>query len=131
MNSALLTLYRSLTRHRLYAILNVGGLALGLAVFIVLMLFVRFETSFDKVLPGWDKLWVLQERYALPGAPTEPDQYSMGNELIQLKGDFPQLVGTRYYPVGATVRQGPESTAETLAAVDASYFTLFPYKGVA
>ena len=53
MSSAFLTLYRSLTRHRLYAMLNIGGLALGIAVFLVLMLFVRFETNYDRVLPGW------------------------------------------------------------------------------
>lgn len=40
MRSGLLTLYRSLTLHRLYSILNVGGLALGIAVFLVLFLFV-------------------------------------------------------------------------------------------
>ena len=38
-----LTLYRSLTRHRLYAAINVLGLAVGVAVFLVLALDVRFE----------------------------------------------------------------------------------------
>ena len=37
---ALLSLYRSLTRHKLYAALNIGGLAIGIAVFIVLGLYV-------------------------------------------------------------------------------------------
>ena len=33
---ALLTFYRSLVRHKLYAALNIGGLAVGIAVFLVL-----------------------------------------------------------------------------------------------
>lgn len=45
---ALLSLYRSLTRHKLYATLNIGGLAIGVAVFLVLGLYVRFETSFER-----------------------------------------------------------------------------------
>ena len=59
MSSAFLTLYRSLTRHRLYAVLNIGGLALGIAVFLVLFLFVRFETGYDRVLPGWERVRVV------------------------------------------------------------------------
>ncbi len=46
--NALLTLYRSLTRHRLYATLNILGLAVGIAVFLVLLLDVRFKTSFER-----------------------------------------------------------------------------------
>ena len=37
----LLTFYRSLTRHRLYSALNVLGLAVGVAVFLVLWLDVQ------------------------------------------------------------------------------------------
>ena len=57
---ALLSLYRSLTRHKLYAALNIGGLAVGIAVFLVLGLYVRFETSFEKWLPDHDKIYVVQ-----------------------------------------------------------------------
>ena len=48
---ALLTFYRSLVRHKLYASLNIGGLAVGIAVFLVLTLYVRFETSYEKWIP--------------------------------------------------------------------------------
>ena len=48
---ALLTLYRSLARHRLYAALNILGLAVGIAVFLVLFLDVRFENGFDRWIP--------------------------------------------------------------------------------
>ena len=37
MPSALLTLYRSLTRHKLYAFLSIGGLALGTLITLVLI----------------------------------------------------------------------------------------------
>ena len=49
MNSfALAPLYRTLTGHKFYAALNIGGLAVGIAVFFVLTLYVRSETSFEK-----------------------------------------------------------------------------------
>ncbi|GAA4775614.1 ABC transporter permease [Stakelama sediminis] len=125
--SSLLTLYRSLTRHKLFAFLNIGGLALGIAVFLVLFLFVQFETGFDRHFPGANKLWVIEEYYNMPGYPTDPNPYTMGGELDQLKGDFPDLVGTRYDGLSAIVRQGDQSTSENVFAVDGNFFQLFQY----
>ncbi|WP_314732880.1 hypothetical protein [Sphingomonas sp. LC-1] len=61
MNSfAFTAFYRSLTRHKLFAALNIGGLAVGIAVFFVLALYVRFETSFEKWLPHHDGIYLVQ-----------------------------------------------------------------------
>ncbi|WP_242186070.1 ABC transporter permease [Sphingomonas sp. CARO-RG-8B-R24-01] len=123
----LTSLYRSLAHHRLFAALNIGGLALGIATFLVLYLFVQFETGFDRVLPGQDKLWVMEERYVMPGYPPDTNPNTMGGELDQLRADFPQLAGTRYMPTGATVRQGAQATAEELGTVDPNFFELMRF----
>ncbi|MGN6279415.1 MAG: ABC transporter permease [Sphingomonas sp.] len=127
MPSALLTLYRSLTRHKLYALLSIGGLALGIAVFLVLLLFVQFERGYDKVLPGHDKVWVVTNTWHVPGLPETPYFESMGGLIDQLRGDFPQVKGSRYWDQGAAVLRGSNSTSETFALVDPSFFDLFPF----
>ncbi|MEI2559232.1 hypothetical protein, partial [Acinetobacter pittii] len=81
----LVSLYRSLAHHRLFAALNIGGLALGIATFLVLYLFVQFESGFDRVLPEQDRLWVMEERYVMPGYPPDPNPNTMGSELVQLR----------------------------------------------
>ncbi|WP_010545802.1 ABC transporter permease [Sphingomonas elodea] len=124
MTSALISFYRSLTRHKLFAALNIGGLALGIAVFLVLYLFVRFETGFDRWIPGADRLYMIQETYHMPGYPETPSPYTMGAELEHLRADYPQLVGTRFWPLGGIVRQGSVSSSEDLTAVDPNYFQL-------
>jgi len=124
MTSALTSFYRSLTRHKLFAALNIGGLALGIAVFLVLSLFVRFETGFDRWIPGADQLYIIQEHYHMPGYPETPNPNTMGNELLQLRADYPQLQGTRIAAMDATVRQGAVNTREALAAVDPNFFQL-------
>lgn len=129
--SALVSLFRSLTRHRLFALLNIGGLALGIAVFLVLFLFVRFETGYDRTLPGADRIWLVGEQYTRAGDPSDPNYYSMGGELDQLRGDFPQLEGTRFDNQAATVLQGDQAISADLAAVDTSFFDLFPYSAIA
>jgi putative ABC transport system permease protein len=128
--SALTSLYRSLAHHRLFALLNIGGLALGIATFLVLFLFVRFETGYDRVLPLQDRLWVLEERYVMPGYPADTNPNTMGSELKILQADYPQLVGTRYMNMAATVQQGGQATAEDLGTVDPNFFALMRFPAV-
>ena len=126
--SALLSLYRSLTRHRLYAVLNIGGLAVGIAVFLVLGLYVRFETNFEKWLPRHESIYVVQTVWNLPESPVNgayPN--TMGGLLDQLREDFPGIVGTRIRGGengGSVIRSGV-ATAEDVAQVDASFFRVF------
>ncbi|QDK35036.1 ABC transporter permease [Sphingomonas sp. IC081] len=125
---ALLSLYRSLTRHKLYAALNVGGLAVGIAVFLVLGLYARFETSYEKWLPRHDRVYVAQTVWNLPESPFNGAYpYTMGGLLEQLREDFPGVVGTRIRGGrnGGTVIRGGVATSADVAQVDASFFDVF------
>ena len=126
MNSfALLSLYRSLVRHKLYAALNIGGLAVGIAVFLVLSLYVRFETGYEKWLPDHDKLYLVEEYWNMPGSPA--DGYStgtMGGLIDQLREDFPDTVGTRVQVMDANVVRGNTATTEPLGYADPNFLDI-------
>jgi len=126
MNSfALLSLYRSLVRHKLYAALNIGGLAVGIAVFLVLSLYVRFETGYEKWLPDHDKLYLAEEYWNMPGSPA--DGYStgtMGGLIDQLREDFPDTVGTRVQVMDANVVRGNTATTEPLGYADPNFLDI-------
>src|SRR5947209_14382175 len=111
----ILTLYRSVVRHRLYAAINVLGLALGVAVFLVLMLVVRFETSFEAWIPHADQIYVVRSKDFIVGGWRSS---TMGAFLDELRGDYPQVVGTRVGGDLATVRQGATITSEPVTWVD-------------
>lgn len=130
MPSALLTLYRSLTRHRLYAILNIGGLALGIAVFLVLFLFVRFETGYDRALPGWERIWVVKRSMQFPGSP-EMVIPSPPDLLGQIRRDWPEVDGARMLAADVPVQNGMALVTEKVAWVDRDYFSLFPLQAIA
>lgn len=127
MNSfALLSLYRSLTRHRVYAALNVGGLAIGIATIIVLGLYVRFETSFEKWLPNHQEIYLVQTDLRAPDQPfSGRHHWTMGGLLEQLREDFPRIIGTRIEPISASVMENGVATAEKLKRVDDSFFDVF------
>src|SRR5476651_1526832 len=43
--------WRNIQRNKGYTLLNIAGLAFGLAAFVVALLYINYETGFDK----WDK----------------------------------------------------------------------------
>lgn len=49
--------WRSLLRQKLYAIINIGGLTLGLACFIAILLYVQHEFSYDRFYPNTDRIY--------------------------------------------------------------------------
>ncbi len=125
---ALNSLYRSLTRHKLYAALNIGGLAVGIAVFLVLGLYVRFETSFEQWLPHHDELYVVQTELQVPGSPFNGAYpVTMPGLLEEMRQDFPGLVGTRIRggKQGGSVIRENDAIGADVAQVDPSFFDVF------
>jgi putative ABC transport system permease protein len=51
---------RALTRNRTYAFINIFGLALGLAACLLLMLYVRYEATYDRWLPEAERVYQVQ-----------------------------------------------------------------------
>uniref|UniRef100_UPI0035CBC0C6 ABC transporter permease n=1 Tax=uncultured Sphingomonas sp. TaxID=158754 RepID=UPI0035CBC0C6 len=120
----LLTFYRSLTRHKLYAALNIGGLAVGIAVFVVLGLYVRFETSFERWLPHHDQIYLV-ESLQPNRVDIRPSQNSPMALWSAARRDLPAAVGTRLGSETAIVLKDGIGVKEKLAPVDASFAAVF------
>ena len=119
----LTTLYRSLTRHRLYAAINVLGLAVGVAVFLVLSLYVRFETSFERWIPNAGRIYAIRQTWMFPGHSADTSTNTMGGLLEQMQADFPgELVGTRILGKSGVVHQHGRVSGENVAVVDPGFF---------
>ena len=63
----LVTALRNFTRHKLYSIINIAGLTVGLACAIFIILFVRDELSYDKWIPGAENLYRVEVTFRIPG----------------------------------------------------------------
>jgi putative ABC transport system permease protein len=128
--SALLTLYRSLTRHRLYAVLNIGGLALGLAVFLVLFLYVQYEHGYDRQLPGWRHIWLINTGFNVSGFPNINLSAPAGL-LDQLEISYPDITGVHLQEKqDADIRDGTTVTQANVDLVEPGFFKLFPYTAI-
>ena len=60
---------RALTRNRTYAFINVFGLALGLAACLLLLVYVRYETTYENWQEGSDRVFQVQATWHEVGQP--------------------------------------------------------------
>ena len=61
--------FRALAKNRAYAFITIFGLALGLAACLMILLFVRYEASYDAWLPGSDRIYQVQSTWHEAGQP--------------------------------------------------------------
>ena len=63
------TAFRSLKRNRNYTIINIAGLAIGIAVCLMIFIIIQFQSSFDNFHSGKDRIYrVLTEHYPADAA---------------------------------------------------------------
>lgn len=87
----MLTLLRPFRRQPLFAAINLIGLAIGLAGFLFVALYVRGETAVDRVFAEPDRLYRLANTLNLPGRPPFILRDSAPQVAALLAQDFPEV----------------------------------------
>ena len=64
-----LTAWRNLQRNKAYGALNILGLSIGMAVALLIGLWVEYQYSFDRFLPGYKNVCQAHLRYVDNGQP--------------------------------------------------------------
>jgi putative ABC transport system permease protein len=84
--------YRALTKNRTYAAINLAGLAIGIAACLLLLLYVRYETSYDSWLPDADRVYQVQSIFTDPETGERSVQQGTHGIITEtLPKDFPQI----------------------------------------
>jgi putative ABC transport system permease protein len=123
---------RNIARHKLYSAINICGLALGLTCVILIALFIRDETSFDKWVPDSANLYRLDQIYTFPGRAPIVLAASDFPLPALLKDSLPEVTGmTRFWPRHKTVTIGGRSFAQDIAEADGNFFQMIRFPLVA
>jgi putative ABC transport system permease protein len=85
------TAFRSLNRNRNYTIINIAGMAVGIAVCMMIFIVIQYQTSFDNFHSKKDRTYRLLTEYH-----TDAGNISYGKDVpfpmpAGLKGAFPQI----------------------------------------
>jgi putative ABC transport system permease protein len=119
---------RALMKNRTYAFINILGLAIGMAACLMILLFVRYEFSYDKWLPNSENVYQVQSWYK-NGETGGDDELQMSPIPAgpALKKDFPQVEALAYamssQPV--LVKEGQAITLEHFLYTGSDFLDVF------
>jgi putative ABC transport system permease protein len=117
---------RSLAKNRTYAFINIFGLAIGLAACLLILLYVRYESSYDRWLADSERIYQVQATWHEPGQPVSRSQHSPYPLRDTFAAGFPQVEALSVLRPGQTVvmREGQPLFLDA-ASVDPAFFDIF------
>ncbi|MCJ0742913.1 ABC transporter permease [Pedobacter montanisoli] len=77
---------RNLWKNKGITAINIGGLAIALAAFVLVMLYFTYETSFDKENPNYDHVYIVGINY-----PEFKTDYAPAPFAVAIKQNFPEV----------------------------------------
>ncbi|HET6253659.1 MAG TPA: ABC transporter permease [Puia sp.] len=83
--------FRSLWRHKGYSMLNIIGLAVGMAAFFLIFQYVRFEYSYDDFVTKRDRIYRLVSDIKTQDGETQHNWVASSPMAINLKKEYPQI----------------------------------------
>jgi len=119
---------RNLTRHKLYSLINVFGLAVGMAACIIALIFIRYERGYDTFHTKADRIYrVLRERGQ--GTKRAVRWLTSGALARAIESDYPQIEmasKSRIYRVN--VREGERVFERYQGHIDEHFLDLFDFQ---
>lgn len=101
LRSYLTSTFRRLTRNRAYTIINILGLAIGMACAILIYLYVDFEYSWDRFRPNADRVYRVLRKGPTPYGPIpKPFEGLSGAVGPALVEQYPEVEATCRFRIG-------------------------------
>jgi putative ABC transport system permease protein len=126
-----LSALRVLRRDPVYTISGIVALAIGLAAAIFAALYVQDELSYDRFIPGHDRIAVIATDLSAPGQAHMSMDYSPGLLAATVRDEAPGVVETaRLAYDNVSVRRGEIEAREPAAWVDPGFFHLVRLPGI-
>ena len=115
---------RNLVRQKGFSFINIVGLAIGITVFTLIIIFVIGELSADKFHENVDRIYRVerQEKFGITSIPLLP----------RIMEAIPEIEsGSRLMPYPGYLKRGDEYTLHHFVFVDSSFFDMFTFETVA
>lgn len=97
----LLTAWRSLAKNKFFSTLHILGLAIGMAVFLLIAQYVHFERSFESFIPNADNIYRIALDVKVNNEPVITTAENYPGVALAVKKDIPEVTSvTRLYNLG-------------------------------
>ncbi len=129
--------FRNLSKRKFYASINIGGLAIGMAICLLILQYVTFESSFDTYHERVEDMYRVNLQGFTGDELKSYDEltfFAVADAISESTPEVDQI--TRYHPTYGTatvsILSNPPEVFRTtdLAFVDPAFFDLFRYKPI-
>jgi len=118
--------YRNILRKKVFSLINILGLSIGISIFILIILFVRNEHSYDRFHENYDRIYRL-----IMGNPHDKTSYAgtpapLGPAMLN---NFPEVIDyVRMTRTGGVIKYKDKTFHEkSIFMVDSSIFDVFTF----
>jgi ABC-type antimicrobial peptide transport system permease subunit len=114
---------RVLSKYRIYSIINVTGLALGMLCCLLIMLWVQDEVGFDGFHENEDRIYIILSKYEEGIGANSPWALTP-----TLKKDFPEIeMASRISVQNLLIKKDDQHFYEDIAFVDPDFLSMFTF----
>jgi putative ABC transport system permease protein len=126
--------FRNLWMHATSSIINIVGLAIGLASCLMLMLYVSYEWNYDKQFRGWENVYQVMTNFEDDNGNITSTGSHTGNVVAPtLRAEIPEVIATSRIGYGgqALIANGQNSFKKEVKFADADLLKIYNYEFVA
>ncbi len=117
---------RSLYRNKTYTLINIIGLAIGMACTLLIFLWVKDEVSFDKFHTNYEQIFRVVENQYYAANEVFPVAVTPSPLAQSLKDNYSEIINTtRYTNRPWVIEKDDKAFSEEVAFVDSGFFNLF------
>jgi putative ABC transport system permease protein len=128
-----ITAINNLIKNKLYSVINIAGLAIGLAACIIIALYVRDQYSYDRQWEDSDRIYRVTTQLKIPGkkASRDADAPLQTMPLLEIfyKDNIEQ--SARTFSGELSIDTGTSRFNDKLVLVDSSFPNMFQFKVIA
>ena len=119
--------WRNLANHKLHSAINIGGLAVGLAACLMILLFVKDELSYETWVKGADRIAMIETTFMVPGRDKLAFAGTPGPLKAALEKDFSSDIErvVRIHDTEQPVRNGERQFNQRMSYVDPGFFDIW------
>jgi putative ABC transport system permease protein len=125
------TAIRSLLKNKTFSIINIAGLAIGIASFLLIVNYLRFEYSFDDFHVNKDRIFRVPMTVTEAGGKLQTFAFTYPALAPAIKKDYPEIEEVaRFRKQGGVVRYGDQKFIENsgIIYVDPAVFKIFSFQ---
>ncbi len=126
--------FRNLWMHATSSIINIVGLAIGLASCLMLMLYVSYEWNYDKQFKGWENVYQVMTNFEDENGQVTRTGDLTGNVIAQaIKQEIPEIEAVARIGYGgqSLIANGRNSVKKEAKFADPEILKIYNYKFIA